>query len=272
MSMKRILSGLGIVLLGALLASPEAPAQRLAGARALDSRHRLISVQSANPAPRAPSARSNRSWMPVLGSLAAGGLLGALLGENILFGILMAGLLIAVGVFVARLILRARDAGAPAVQFAALGSETVAAPPPSQAAGLNGAVVAARPGPELPEDFDLADFLRDAKLGFVRLRVANELGRLHEIRQFATPEMYAALAQGAAGSGDKHPSTDVVSLNAELTALATQGDTQRASVRFSGLAREALGTAPTGFAEIWHLVRPADGAARWLIAGIQRVD
>jgi len=266
------------VLLGALLGSPEAEAQRLAGARALDPRSGMITVQSATPAPRsapppnAPAARSRRSWMPVLGGLAAGGLLGALLGENVLFGVLMAGLLIAVGVFVARLILRARDAGMPAVEFAGLGSETVAAPPPSQAAGLTGAAPRAQPGPELPEGFDLVDFLRGAKLSFVRLQVANELGSLREFRQFSTPEMYAELSQGAVGPGGKHSSPDVVSLNAELTALAAEGDTQRASVRFNGLARAAPGAAPAGFAEIWHLARPADGSTGWLLAGIQRVD
>ena len=273
--------GLGIMLIGALLALPEAEARTPQALRAVGFQRGLITTQSAAPtppsvpAPRAPTTRSSRGWMPVLGNLAAGGLIGALLGGNVLFGVLMVALLVAIGAYVARLILRARNEGMPAAQFAGLGSETVAAPPPSQAAGLNDmapAAGSAQKGPQLPDGFDLPGFLRSAKLNFVRLQIANDIGRLDEVREFATPQMCAALSKGAFNRSGKPPHTDVVSLNAELAELATEGETQRACVRFSGMARATPGAAPAGFAEIWHLAKPADGSTGWLLARIQQID
>jgi len=281
MSKKSLLLGLSLLLLGALIALPAAEVQAAGGLRPVVPQGSSMSVQSATPAPagapvpRAPAARSSRGWMPVLGSLAAGGLLGALFGGNVLFGILMVALVVAFGAYVARLILRARGEDVPAAQLAGIGSETVAAPPPSQAAGLEQAPPLApsgRRGPPLPEGFDLAGFLRTAKLNFVRLQIANDVGRLEEVREFVTGELYAALVKGAVERGAKPPHTDVVSLNAELTALATEGDTQRATIRFSGMARATPGAAPTGFSEIWQLARPANGATGWLLAAVRQVD
>lgn len=280
MSKQGLSLGLGIALLGALMLAPAAEAQTL-GRDSIAAPHRVITAQATTPAPRpapaprVPNARASRSWMPVLGNLAAGGLLGALFGGNVLFGILMVALLVAIGAYVGRLILRARNEDVPAAQFAGLGSETVAAPPPSQAAGLNATATAAPAagiGAKLPDGFDLPGFLRTAKLNFVRLQIASDLGHLAEIREFATPEMFAALGKGAVGRGVKTSHTDVVSLNAELSEFSTEGGTHRASVRFSGMARATPGAAPAGFAEIWQLARPADGSTGWLLTGIQQVD
>jgi len=210
--------------------------------------------------------------MPVLGGLTAGGLLGMLFGGNVLFGILMAVLLFALGAFVVRLILRAREVPLPAAQFAGLGSETVAAPPPSQAQGLTEAAPGAKSGPEIPAGFDLAGFVRTAKLNFVRLQIAQELGEMDEVREFSTPQMYAALSKAVAERGSAQPHRDVVSLNAELLELATDGEPHRASVRFSGMARATPGAAPAGFAEVWQLAKAANGPTRWLLAGIRHLD
>src|SRR5687768_18001667 len=53
---------------------------------------------------------------------------------------------------------------------------------------------------------------------------------------------------------------------------ATDGDRHWASVRFTGTVREAPGVAPEPFAEVWNLVKPADGSSGWLLAGIQRSE
>lgn len=268
--MRSVLLGLAILLLGVLAAPPEAAAQR-----AVAQSGSATPPTSAAPAqaPRAPGGRAtSRSWMPVLGSLFAGGLLGALFGGNVLFGILMVVLVVAIGAFVARLVMRARAAPLPGAQFAGLGSETVVAPPPSQAADMSAVAPTARAGPVLPEGFDLAGFLRTAKLNFVRLQIAIDLGNLAEIREFATPQMTVKLGKEIAQRGGKREHGDVVSLNGELVDLVTEGDTHRARVRFSGMARESAGGAPTGFAEVWHLAKPADGSSGWLLADIERAD
>jgi predicted lipid-binding transport protein (Tim44 family) len=272
--MRGVLLGLVFLLLGGVVALPETAVPRaVAQPRSATPAPAAAPAPSATPAPRAPGGRAtSRSWMPILGSLFAGGLLGALFGGNVLFGILMIVLLVAIGAFIARLVMRARAEPLPGAQFAGLGSETVVAPPPSQAADMNAIAPALRSGPALPEGFDLAGFVRSAKLNFVRLQIAIDLGNLAEIREFATPQMTVKLGKEIAQRGGKREHGDVVTLNAELVELATEGDMHRARVRFSGMARESAGSAPTGFAEVWQLGKPADGSSGWLLADIERTD
>jgi predicted lipid-binding transport protein (Tim44 family) len=269
--MRGLVLGIGILLLGAIAVLPPAEAQRATTQPRSATPPASAPAASAAPAPRAQGRRSG-GWMPVVGSLATGGLLGALFGGNALFGILMVALVIAIGAFVVRVVMRARADTVAGAQFAGLGSETVVAPPPSQAAGMNEALAAARSGPALPEGFDLAGFVRSAKLNFVRLQIAIDLGNLAEIREFTTPQMSARLAKEIAQRGERHAPGDVVSLNAELVELDAAADMHRASVRFSGMTREMAGGAPTGFAQIWRLTKPADGSTGWLLADIERID
>ena len=120
----------------------------------------------------------------------------------------------------------------------------------------------------MPAGFDTAGFLRAAKMNFIKLQVANDSGRLDEIREFTTREMYDELRSDIQGAGQH---TDVVALNADLLELATEQDKYWASVRFSGTVRETPGTEPVGFEEVWNLVKPADGSSGWLLAGIQQM-
>lgn len=263
--MKGVLLGFAILLLGVTAGLPEVVAQPR-GAGATQS----AAPPSVAPNARAPTAGKRRGWMPVLGSLAAGGLLGALFGGNVLFGILMAGLLVAIVVFFVRMIMRARAEGVPGAEYVGLGSETVAAPPPSQAAGISGIAPVASGAAKLPDGFDIAGFLRAAKLNFVRLQIAKELGNLSDIREFSAPPFFARLGKEILARAGKPDHSDVVSLNVELAELLTEGELHRARVRFSGMAREAPGAAPAGFAEIWQLTKPADGSTGWLLTDIQQ--
>jgi predicted lipid-binding transport protein (Tim44 family) len=108
-------------------------------------------------------------------------------------------------------------------------------------------------------------------MNFARLQMANDRGNLEEIREFTTPEMFEALAadlrQRAGGQ-----QTDVSELDAQLLEVATEGGQHWASVRFSGLVREAPGAAAEPFQEVWNLTKPADGSTGWLLAGIQQVN
>jgi predicted lipid-binding transport protein (Tim44 family) len=127
--------------------------------------------------------------------------------------------------------------------------------------------VPAAGAPRIPAGFDSAGFLRAAKMNFIKLQMANDAGRIDEIREFTTPELFDELRTDIqAGSH-----TDVVSLNADLLELANEKNKYWASVRFSGLMRETPGTEPVGFEEVWNLVKPADGSSGWLLAGIQQM-
>jgi predicted lipid-binding transport protein (Tim44 family) len=120
----------------------------------------------------------------------------------------------------------------------------------------------------IPAGFDTAGFLRGAKMNFIKLQMANDAGRIDEIREFTTPELYDELRRDRPAGAQQ---TDVVALNADLLEVATEKNQFWASVRFSGMVRETPGTQPVGFEEVWNLVKPADGSSGWLLAGIQQM-
>jgi predicted lipid-binding transport protein (Tim44 family) len=178
-------------------------------------------------------------------------------------GLLLVALLAIAAVFGIRALMRRRtEEPARPMQLAGMGNETMA-PPPQPAAGSL-AVASATP---VPAGFDTAGFLRAAKLSFIKLQVANDSGRLDDIREFTTREMYDELRSDTQHAGQ----TDVVALNADLLEVATEQDKYWASVRFSGMVRETPNTEPVGFEEVWNLVKPADGSSGWLLAGIQQM-
>ena len=66
--------------------------------------------------------------------------------------------------------------------------------------------------------------------------------------------------------------TEVVTLDAEVLEVTTEGGSHWASVRFTGMLREDGAVLPTPFDEIWNLTKPVDGSPGWLLAGIQQID
>jgi predicted lipid-binding transport protein (Tim44 family) len=223
-----------------------------------------------NQAPAQQARPSGLSrWMPMLGGLALGGLLGYLFAGNGLGGILLLALL-GIGAFLLiRMFARRRTQEAPRpMQYAGMGRETVDAPPPPQASGLS---MQATTVAQLPAGFDASSFLRGAKMNFMKLQAANDRGQVDDLREFTTDEMFDELKKDIAERGAAAQQTDVEGLNADLLEVATEGDRHWASVRFSGLVRETPGAAPAGFEEVWNLVKPANGSSGWLLAGIQQM-
>jgi predicted lipid-binding transport protein (Tim44 family) len=129
---------------------------------------------------------------------------------------------------------------------------------------------ASTPALQLPAGFDQAAFERLAKMIFIRLQAANDAGNLDDLRQFTTPEMFAAIRvdlQDRQGAAQK---TDVEQVDAHVVDFATEGSQQIVTVRFHGMIKEAPGAAAEAFDELWHLVRPTDESHPWAIAGIQQ--
>ncbi len=274
--MSKVWLGVAAVLLGLVIAMPDAEARRLGGGRTVGVQRNVTAPPAAVPAKpvqaapaAAPAAATGSKWAPLLGGLALGGLLGAFFAGNPILGTLLTALLIGMLVFAALAVvrmLRAPRAAPPALQYAGLGSETVAAPPPSQAAGFDARLPGGAARAHVPAGFDVAAFLRAAKENFIRLQMANDSGRLEELREVTTTGMFEAL-RAEAGAGQ----TDVVTLNADLLEVSTEGGRHWASVRFSGLVRETPGGEPASFEEVWNLMKPADGSSGWLLAGIQQM-
>ena len=269
--MTKWLLGLCAVVLSGVLAIDDADAKgRLGGGRSTGVQRSVPNnPPAATPArPAQPQAAPNQApqaqpsglsrWMPMLGGLALGGMLGYLFAGNGMGGILLLVLLAVAAVVVFRMLARRREAP-QRVQYAGLGQDTVSAPPPVQASGVS------------VQGFDTASFLRGAKMNFVKLQVANDQGKVDDIREFTTDEMFEALRRDISERGGESQQTDVEGLDAELLEVTTEGDRHWASVRFSGRVRETPGTAPMDFAEVWNLVKPANGSSGWLLAGIQQM-
>jgi predicted lipid-binding transport protein (Tim44 family) len=261
-----------------VLALPDAEARRLGGGRTIGAQRNVTAPPQATPAKPAQqaapaaAATTGSKWMPILGGLALGGLLGAMFADSPILSTIVSAMLIGLLVFAALALirmLRAPRAEARPLQYAGLGSETVAAPPPSQATGFDVRASAGAPRAGIPAGFDVGGFLRAAKSNFIKLQIANDTGNLDELREVTTPEMYAVLSEDLRSRGAQQ--TDVVTLNADLLEVATEGERHWASVRFSGLVSEAPGAAPASFEEVWNLSKPVDGSSGWQLAGIQQM-
>lgn len=126
--------------------------------------------------------------------------------------------------------------------------------------------------PSLPEGFDMPAFERVAKMIFIRMQAANDAGDLDDLRQFTTPEMFAAVRLDLQERAGTQQHTDVERVDASVVDFATESGRQIVSVRFHGLIREELGAPSQAFDEIWHLVKPEGEGGTWAIAGIQQAQ
>jgi predicted lipid-binding transport protein (Tim44 family) len=258
-----------LVLLAAAVAQEADAASRLGGGRSLGAQRQVAppqrqatppSQQQSQPAAQPGGPR----WLAPLAGLAAGLGLGWLFAQGGAGALLAVALLAAVAVMLlARLLSRPRPARAP-MQYAGPGNETFGAAPPARA-GFGG-----DPRASVPAGFDADAFLRQAKRNFLVLQEANDRGDVAALRDVTTTRMFDALAddvRARAGSGQH---TDVVSLDADLLEVVTEGPLHWGSVRFHGTIREDPRALPAGFEEIWHLQKPVDGSSGWVLAGIQQ--
>jgi predicted lipid-binding transport protein (Tim44 family) len=159
------------------------------------------------------------------------------------------------------------------LQYAGAGS--LGAPPSQSSApaisnAFGGGAAPAIAATRYPPGFDVEQFVHHAKLNFTQLQAANDKRDLSTMRDFMTPDLYAEIAAELNARGDAPQQTDVVTLDAEVIEVVTEGEAYIASVRFSGMIRERADAAAEPFSEIWHLEKPLNGATGWLIAGIQQ--
>ena len=270
----------------------DAEAARLGGGRSVGAQRSSVapskSAQTTPPskaaptapatAPAAPPAPAGNRWLGPIAGLAAGLGLGYLLGQGGMGGLggmmgsLMMMALVGFAVFfVIRLLTRRKTEGN--LQFAGMGNEPAAAPPLSPPAGLGAApAFGAHPQPNIPAGFDTDGFLRQAKLNFVKLQAVHDSGKIDELHEFTTDEMFESIKQDLKEHGASGQQTDVVTLNADLLEAVTEGNSHWASVRFSGMIRENANAQPESFEEIWNLAKPTSGATGWVLAGIQQVQ
>jgi predicted lipid-binding transport protein (Tim44 family) len=232
---------------------------------------------AAAPGAAAAGAAARPSWMGPVAGLAAGLGLAALasylgFGEE-LASLLLIGLLVFAVLLVVGFVMRKRAlARQPALASAGAMNYRAQQPMPASrgyevsmpAAG------AATPSVNIPADFDVAGFVRNAKVYFIRLQAANDAGNLDDIRAFTTPEMFAELRMNIAERGTAAQETDVVGVEADVIDVTEEATRYVVSVHFTGQIREEQDGPVESFDEVWHLVKPREGKGGWLLAGIQQ--
>lgn len=286
-----------VMAFGLTTVSFDAEAKRLGGGRSLGMQRQAAPPKApANnttaAAGAAGSAAKKSSWMGPIAGLAAGLGLAALashLGMGEAFAnMLMIALLVAAGLAIFGFIMRKRAAQQGGMAYAGAGAQGGAAmehmPNPSNMAresvsgganagsrigsGLIGGSVS-NAGPSIPADFDAEGFARQAKVNYIRLQAAHDAGNLDDIRSFTTPEMFAEIQMDIADRKGQSQVTEVLSLDAEVLAVAEESVQYVVSVRFQGEVREDGETSAVN--EVWHLTKPRQGAGGWVVAGIEQM-
>jgi predicted lipid-binding transport protein (Tim44 family) len=137
--------------------------------------------------------------------------------------------------------------------------------------GASGAAPAPVTAKPFPPGFEPEPFLRQAKLNFAALQKAHDDADSAALSDMMTPGMFAEVSRDLASREAHHP-TEIVTLNAEILEVTTEGDSHWASVRFTGLLREDNAPTPSPFDEVWNLTKPVSGRTGWLLAGIQQLE
>ena len=276
---------------GLTMAMGNAEAARIGGGKSVGMQRQMAPVSKPAPqtaAPAAakapgaatPTAQPKRSWMGPIAGLAAGLGLAALasylgFGEELANIMMIA--LIAFAVMALIGFLMRKRAGAQQPQMAGAGAPYQGNGNVQDNASQYQATqsTSSATASKLPAGFDVDGFVRNAKVGFIRLQAAHDAGDLADIREFTSPEMFAEirmdLEQRDQQSGLPQK-TDVVSLNAEILDVAEENQRHVVSVRFTGLLREEADAAPVAIDEIWHLTKPVNGQGGWVLAGIQQTQ
>jgi predicted lipid-binding transport protein (Tim44 family) len=313
--MKKALALLAVVLtLGATMAPFDADAARRLGGGKSTGMQRQNTTQPAQTPPAgnnatqgspsqvapaggaaapAAAAAPRRSWMGPIAGLAAGLGLAALashfgfgeaLGNMMMMGLLVMGVLLVIG-FVMRKRAAAQNpalaTGPGANPFQRSQQDPMfrtEEPPAAQGGSLIGSRLGAgmqapaQATNSLPAGFDAAGFAGNAKSQFLALQAANDARDLGKLREYLTPEMFDAVRADIAERGDAPQRTEVFGLDAQVLSVVEEADRYIASVRFTGSVRDEPGATPEDLDEVWHLAKPRAGLGGWVIAGIQQRD
>lgn len=220
--------------------------------------------------------RSRGGFLGMLGGLAVGGLLGALLfgGAFEHLNLLDMAVFALVAFMLFRLFASRRQAAwGSATNYSRDASGTPAASPGFDTNILMGRTPAANTAaPKVPEGFDRAAFLGGARNAYRHLQAAWDAGDLQELRALTTDHVFDELATQIAER--QGPSiTQVLKLDARLLEVIDEAGTQRASVLFDALVKEDESAEPASVREVWHFVRDSNSRQpTWYLDGIQQCE
>lgn len=277
--MRKLLILLFTVVLGVGMLVTDAQAKRFGGGKSFGTQrtigtqpHGPAAAQAAKPAAAATTPGASR-WLGPLAGLAAGGLLAYLfMGHGVGAGIL-SWLAIAVVLWLVWNIIRRmlRPATSPATHAHHFQQTSTREVSPPLAMGSGHTYEANADVPIYPAGFDAADFLRNAKVQFLRLQAAYDSKNLNDLRDFNTPDVFAELQMQIQERGDQPNQTEVLHLDAKILEAFDNSESLIVSVEFSGLIRENPQESAAQFNEIWHFQKDHK-VQKWLVAGIQQVE
>ncbi len=122
----------------------------------------------------------------------------------------------------------------------------------------------------VPPGLDVGEFLRLARLSFVRLQAAWDAADLGTLERLTTGPMLADLREQLSARGGDLNHTDVLDVQARLLAFEELREAFVASVEFTGLIREQADGEATEFRELWLLTRlKAQTGEAWQLAQVQ---
>lgn len=306
--MKKFLVAMMMVAGALTMVVGDADAKRLGGGGSIGRQSSNVSRQAAPATPgsnvtqarpaapvAAPGAvppKPASPWKGIVGGLVGGALLGAMFSSmgmgglgSALGSILPMILLAGAAFFLFRMFQNRKTAssapsafspqqqsyaGVPASSLPEIGSRIE--PQSFQTASTGStAAVADQASWNIPADFDVTGFLRHAKTYFIRLQAAWDKADINDIREFTSAEMYAEIKLQIQERGASANVTDVVSIDAELLGLEVVGGDHLASVKFTGMIKEAANAPAEAFKEVWNLSKPVNGQGGWVLAGIQQL-
>lgn len=244
--------------------------------------------------------RNRGGLMGMLGGLAIGGLLGALLFGGAFENLNMMDFLVfgAIAFMLYKLLAARRGTPQPAYQRAssappARPAQSDYTPPPVAARAApgesldtgdwfrrGGSASATPAGTEdvdfnealVPADFDQAGFLAGARIAYRDLQRAWDTRDLATLRRLATDGMYVELEQRLAELPADNQ-TAVLKLEAELLEAREAGDQWEAVVLFDAVLREAADEQARQVREVWHFTRPRRASQpTWFLDGIQQLE
>lgn len=233
--------------------------------------------RQATPAQQRNAARKQQlaqrgGFMGMLGTLAMGGLLGALLfggafeGVNFMDALVFGLIIFLLFKLMAR---RAQPAGGygPVDAEPGDGYQRYESTIGHDGNPADESVDMLRNG--APRGFDRSAFVDGARDCFARLQSAWDAGDLADIRQFTTDHVFGEIQEQYRASGSQHL-TEIVSLDAELLSATDLGSKQEAIVLFRAELKEGGEQQPVE--EVWHFIKPNKRQTTWLLDGIQQVE
>lgn len=264
--MRNIISFFIIALFTFGLVCNEASAKRFGGGRSFGTYRSANSFSSAKSSTASGLMGKNantKKWGGILGGMLAGGLLASLFMGNGLASGLLSWLIMGAAIFfLINLFRRKMQPGFQTAQHSQFNQNSMdsfkqnLSDKYQQYTSFN--------SQSQQSGFVENEFLRDAKVKFIRLQAAYDQKNMDDIAAFTTPEVLAEIQMQFHEQEGEPNETEVVSLEAEL--LGTDSDI--ASVRFTGLIKENSDTAAP-LNEIWHFQRQ-NNSDNWIVSGIQQ--